>query len=515
MSFLNKLIAKKVNGVIKNSTKMDIVIDSLIDKFKDQCPPKAELLLIVSQKNQIQGGLEQIVSAFEPVNTAAETTETIVNTVSSAVRVIKAIPIPTSYPPGVGIPINVITLLADSLDMLGDLLKGAKVSLKIVPLATSQITSAATNIIRKLQQLDILFDGCIQDLIIDEGLTPSQIQDLALEINNVAATSGNFDNIGLNSSTEENLLNSLSPNSPNQYLYKGFIFEIQYEVGNEFSFPSRRIRVENINLNDKNVYKGVVLYNLEGGRYSFSSSVQVLINEARFRIDNLNYSFYWKQWVENQVVIEEDLTPSSQFQSSLTPQPSTSSTGSNFPQTIILTQQPWSNFNNLIDGIELAFQPAKFAPNPYKQIPYSLDIGRAIQQYTYNPPQSGSMRLKAEIKVPDTQLTFTLDTGEFTPKIAYGIQSPDWGVYNTDLDSIPYARGYAKIKINAASGSIYQDVKFLEGTKEVISYTFTYPEIGTYYVQVDLEDPNSYPILPSIPIRANTSSSLIVTYNNQ
>ena len=508
MSFLSKILINSIVRVIKNAAKMDIVIDSLIDKFKDQCPPKTELLLIVKQKNQIQGGLEQIVAAFEPVNTAAETTETIVNTVSTAVKVIKAIPAPMSVPPGFGIPINVITILADSLDALGDSLKGAKGALKIVPPAVNQITSAATNIIKKLQQLDILFDGCIQDLIIDEGLTPSQIQDLALEINNVAATSGNFDNIGLNSSTEENLLNSLSPNSPNPYLYKDFIFEIQYEVGNEFSFPSRRIRVENVNLDDKNVYKGVVLFNLEGGRYSFSSSVQVLINEARFRIDNLNYDFYWKQWFENQVVIEEDL---SQLPSLPTPPNPTSPP----PSTIVLTQTPWFNFNNL-NGNDAGAQGAAFAYNPYKETPYSLDIGRAIQQSTYNSlpggyARSGSMKLEAEIKVPGTQLTFTLDTGEFTPKTAFNIQAPDWGVYDTSLGSIPYDRGYAKIKINAASGSIYQDVKFLEGTKEIISYTFTYPEIGMYYVQVELVDE----FLNSQTIRANTSSSLIVTYNNQ
>lgn len=510
MSFLNKLIAKKVNGVIKNATKMDIVIDSLIDKFKDQCPPKAELLLIVKQKNQIQGGLEQIISVFEPINTTAQTVDDIVTSVSIAVKVIKAIPVPSSVPPGVGIPINVITILSDSLDQLDKLLSSAKLATATVPPVTKVITDAALSIVAKLQQLDILFDGCIQDLIIDDDLTPSQIQDLALEINNVAATSGNFDNIGLNSSTEANLLNSLSPNSPSQYVYKDFLFEIQYDVGNEFSFPSRRIRVRNINLSDKNVYKGVILYNLEGGRYSFSSSVQVLIDEARFRIDNLNYSFYWKQWVENQVVIEEDLsssTPPTRIPSSPNPQ---------FPppNAIVLTPTPLEDFIPISNTLSANFLRQMYASNPYKQIPYSIDIGRAVQATGNNMefPTSNSLMLTAEVYVPNTELTFTLDTGEFTPKTVMGNSPPGWGIYDPNSQSVPYDRGYAKLKINAASGSVSQDIKYLEGDRGIVSYSFLYPNIGTYSVQVEVV---LAPTSGNNSIRANTSSSLIISYNNQ
>ena len=163
MSFLSSLLIKTITKVIKNLTKFEVAIDALIDRFKASCPPKAELLNIVKQKNQIQGALENVVGAFNTVEATAETTNTIVTTVSTVVKVIKAIPIPTSVPPGVGIPINVITLLADSLDTLGDLLKGAKGALKVVPSAGKTIQEAAQTIVTKLQTLDGVLNVCIEE----------------------------------------------------------------------------------------------------------------------------------------------------------------------------------------------------------------------------------------------------------------------------------------------------------------------------------------------------------------
>ena len=92
MSFLSKLLIKSITKVIKNLTKFEVAIDAMVDKFKNSCPPKKELLQIVKQKNQIQGALENVVGAFNTVEATAETTNTIVTTVSTAVKVIKAIP---------------------------------------------------------------------------------------------------------------------------------------------------------------------------------------------------------------------------------------------------------------------------------------------------------------------------------------------------------------------------------------------------------------------------------------
>ena len=54
MSALGKLLVKSTTRVIKNTAKFELAVDDLIDKFKDSCPPKSDLMKIVQQKNQIQ-----------------------------------------------------------------------------------------------------------------------------------------------------------------------------------------------------------------------------------------------------------------------------------------------------------------------------------------------------------------------------------------------------------------------------------------------------------------------------
>tara|TARA_R110000803_G_scaffold14714_3_gene40912 strand:+ start:1343 stop:2953 length:1611 start_codon:yes stop_codon:yes gene_type:complete len=362
MSFLANLLIKTITKVIKNLTKFEVAIDALIERFKESCPPKAELLNIVKQKNQIQGALENVSGAFNTVEATAETTNTIVTTVSAAVKVIKTIPIPTSVPPGFGIPINVITLLADSLDTLGDLLKGAKGALKIVPSSGKAIQSSTEVVVKKLQTLDSVLNVCIEELAENGGanggpMTQQEKNELITEIGNVAALAGNFSNPLLNAEDEEDLLNKLSPNSSDPFLYQrqptifvpldpegeytigdidraagqqiirdengrfGYYagldwrLVIEYNDDNEYSFPQRRIRATNINTSDFNIFKGINVFNIgppintmeDYGAYSYSTSIKVLIDEVKFNIDSISVRYWQNKWdIENMQEAELD-----------------------------------------------------------------------------------------------------------------------------------------------------------------------------------------------------------------
>ena len=76
-----------------------------------------------------------------------------------------------------------------------------------------------------------------------------------------------------------------------------------------------------------------------------------------------------------------------------------------------------------------------------------------------------------------------------------------------------------EIKINAASGSQHQNIKLLKVNKGVGIYTFTYPEIGTYYVEAIIWNGGRYGTTfnnqTAEYINSNQSSSLIVTYDSQ
>jgi hypothetical protein len=298
---LNNLINRTVVKVVKDTSKLELAVDALSEKFKDACPPKAELLKIVQQKNQLQVGLENVTSAFSPLESTANITSTTLTSIETAVGVIKRIPVPTAIIPpsgGVGLPINVLTTLSDSLDKLRELIKDAKGALGVIPEVGGTITSSVSKAINSLQQLDSLVNGCIQELA--EGLNQQEKNNLIAEIGNVASTAGDFSNLGLNIDDENSLLDQLSPNSPNPYLYQragdataDWKFTIEQNSNNEFNFPQRRIKMENINTSESNIYRGVVIYNTNNKTWSYSSSVKVLINEAKYRVDTLNTG-WWK-----------------------------------------------------------------------------------------------------------------------------------------------------------------------------------------------------------------------------
>tara|TARA_R110000803_G_scaffold8801_7_gene28292 strand:- start:834 stop:2444 length:1611 start_codon:yes stop_codon:yes gene_type:complete len=535
MSYLTKLAFQKCVEVIKVTTKMEISIQDLIDKFRNQCPPRDELLQIVRQKNQVQEGLEQVVSAFDSVNTVAETTTTLVNSISNAVEIIKAIPFPTSTPPGLGIPINVLTLLSDSLDKLGFLLKQTEGAISVIPIITNQITNSASVVILRLQELDVLFNTCLEELVTDEELSPLEVEELIVEVGNIAATSGDFDNPTLNSENDQALLDRLSPNSTNPYSYKGFTFKIQYEPTNPFSFPSRRIQISYKSNDPQEIYYGVSFYNLIDGGYSYSTSVKILINEAKFRTDNLDYNYWWGKWNDRQEALllgtGEDLLELEDEIDNIQP-PGTITTlpnnQTNFPSPITLSTQTWSNWNNL-GTTDANFQSGMYSPNLYKNISHSIDIGRSLQISKYRANVEGlsdfggmskgsSIRLIANVKVPNSEIVFTIDTGEFTPNQISDSSPTAWGRYTKGIDS-KYNRGRVEVKINAASGSEYQNIKLLTVQKEVKTYKFTYPEIGTYYIEATVWNGESYKGISLLnlqrAINANQSSSLIVSYNNQ
>lgn len=118
------------------------------------------------------------------------------------------------------------------------------------------------------------------------------IDDLTEELNFTLAQTGESSNVEDNVLSEEELINTLTT-LPGLY-YKGFYIRMEYDQNNSFSFPKRRIYALKVDQNkiqenqifpeNEEIPEGLIeetLYN----EYSFSSSVEVLLNEMKFRID--------------------------------------------------------------------------------------------------------------------------------------------------------------------------------------------------------------------------------------
>lgn len=286
------IVALLVKNAVKSAVKFELAIDPIIAKFTDACPSKSEIDKILKQKNQLSQAVTQIETALTSIDKTGSTIDGIVKGVKIGVTILKTLPAPTSVPPGVGIPLNIINGFSDSLDLLGVLLKEfGGVTSQISP-SIEIITKTLATVNAKLATLDGLLAGCLQSET--EGMTDLEkeefFQSLGIDLSSADTTggsnnpnsdnpnsgnpnSGNPNDPNNSGNSNETLENRLSPNSTNPIVYKGFTITLDNDAGNKFSFPSRRA----IGVNGE----GVKIVT----PFSFSSSTQVLIDSIEFQIN--------------------------------------------------------------------------------------------------------------------------------------------------------------------------------------------------------------------------------------
>ena len=339
----DKLIIKSITGAAKNGIKLDLALDSareklidvVADQINDNIPiplpftvksvvlgdttlspnlltpeyvnelpsiPENEKQQILTtldrieatvntaivQKNSLQQGLSTITSPLTTLESLADTVGGVITGVKAGVTTIKLLPFPTSVPPGIGIPVNIINGFADSLDTLGTLLNKFGGSLEIIPKAVGEINKILTPLVSKFNILDSTFEKILQiiafiRLLLKQPITQTDVdqvkQDIAQSLQESLAL--NLELITPGNTTGNGEVISFP------LIYRGFVLTEEFDPENTFSFPARRIKAEN--------KAKVILYSIPPDQgsgvvntkstYSYSSSTQVLINEVKFNID--------------------------------------------------------------------------------------------------------------------------------------------------------------------------------------------------------------------------------------
>lgn len=274
---LENFLIRSITKSVKSTIKFENTLDDIISGFAEGCPPKDQLISYIQTKNQVTLALQNVNQSLNILSSVFSPVETAISILSTTVRTIKLLPAPTSVPPGIGIPLNIITTLSDTLDTIGDFLSKNKGLIKVVPEVAGQINNAIQPVLDKLNQLDGLIQFCINSAV--EGMTDAEKNQFIDQLNFSLTQTGNFSDPNLNSLNNDILLDRLRPNSNNPLIYQNFRLEIQFDSQNEFSFPSRRVKATNLVRND------IQLFNTDNNEYSYSASTQILIEEAKFRID--------------------------------------------------------------------------------------------------------------------------------------------------------------------------------------------------------------------------------------
>lgn len=246
---------------------------------------EATLNTVIVQKNALQGALGTITTPLTTLETLSNTVGNIITGVKGAVTTIKLLPIPSSVPPGIGIPLNVINGFSDALDTLKKVLDKFGGPLQIIPQAIKQINDILIPIVNELNSLDDIFGKIIKiiafiRLLLSKPVSQAQIDSTLQDI-----TSNIQESLVLSNIPEFVDDTNIAPEFP--LTYKGFVLTLEFDPDNTFSFPARRVKAEN--------NKGVKLYSVPpdqgsgevntSSTYSFSSSTSVLIEEVKFNID--------------------------------------------------------------------------------------------------------------------------------------------------------------------------------------------------------------------------------------
>lgn len=261
---LNSIITNLVTDTVRSTVKFDFAVNDLLSKFEDKCPPREELERIIKQKQALDNNASHIQNNISSFNNTTSDIRNIIRTLKSTVNVILNIPIPTSVPPGAGIPVNFITRLVDTLKDTKDNLTQNENLISVSGNSLDILSSSLNNIKSKLNSLDSKIYNCLQELIntMTEEEKLKFIDKFNIDVNKV-------NNPPIDGG---NLIDDISSN---QFDYKGFKFEIQSDNQPGIIISRKRILAINLSTGQKYV-----------GEWSYSSGVQVLIDEMKYTIDN-------------------------------------------------------------------------------------------------------------------------------------------------------------------------------------------------------------------------------------
>ena len=236
-------------------TKLNKLKENLINKFRDKkkCPDPAKVRELILRRNQLVRKLNQIWKIVDTATKIVGGFSGLLAALQTVLNIVKNLPIPTSVPPGVGVPLSLIEKIRERIEKYQQII-GVLSTISVAVLSALLILNVT---LRKVIQLLNLLDLCLQDCA--EGEIDQEEVDAEL----------------LAAITLE--ANDGTPAGP--YIVNGFTLEVQEESQeNAVGSLKRRFAV------GKNS-QGIILLK---GEKSFSSGDQILLNELKFYIESNN-----------------------------------------------------------------------------------------------------------------------------------------------------------------------------------------------------------------------------------
>lgn len=218
----------------------------MLNKFLNQCPNPKELQTIIKVRNNLLKNINSFQKRVDKLSKIAQTLLITVAAVKVLIKIITSIPIPTAIIPpttgGIGIPISVLTKYSNALIKINKTLDKLIAEAAAIAALIVSVAAIIKNLKTRLESIDAQIQACIQN--------PIQVLEQASIIE--------------------------PPTQPADLYYKGYKLEIVQDVVDYKLAPKRHaIAIDK---------RGIVVLS---GPSSFSSSTDILLDELKFRIDQL------------------------------------------------------------------------------------------------------------------------------------------------------------------------------------------------------------------------------------
>ena len=210
------------------------------------CPTQAELARIISRKNRLVKQLNRLLKVIQSTEKFINSIKKFIDTISKTILGldISSLALPSSIPPGIGIPVGIINKSGDVINLLKNQIKGEQGKIDNLVSPLTLLKSVIAQALQYLNLLDNLVQHCYPD---------ANQEQISAELTAITTDESNQE-------------------SPIVTDVNGFTMGVETEV-TDSSLKRRRAIATN--------KQGVVMLK---GEFSFSSIDQILIDELVFYI---------------------------------------------------------------------------------------------------------------------------------------------------------------------------------------------------------------------------------------
>ena len=233
-------IANQLSSIISQRAKLEELVDQ-VNAYIDTADTPETTNIATNLRNNTITLINNSIGKLQNLQNTLNQINTYLAIFNAIVTVLSAIPIPTSVPPGIGIPINVITRIVKAIENANKLISALNVILAIASISLENEIGKLNELILKLKNINLT------------GLNSQQLADL---------TSSIYNNV-----------DDFPP-------YKGFKFKIKVEENKAFEVKGNKRRYAVATNRD-----GVEVLKSE---YSFTLDPNDLIDQLKLVIDQRN-----------------------------------------------------------------------------------------------------------------------------------------------------------------------------------------------------------------------------------